>query len=144
MGIKGSSTCAVFLDNVPVPVENVLGEIGRGHIIAFNILNLGRLKLGPFAVGAAKDVLAISIKYAKERKAFGHAIADFGMIQYKLAEMAIRIYAAESVSYRVAGLIESQTRPATQSPNERRAATRHAQSPTRECRLRPRRPTAPA
>ena len=111
MGIKGSSTCAVFLDNVPVPVENVLGEIGRGHIIAFNILNLGRLKLGPFAVGAAKDVLAISLKYAKDRKAFGHSIADFGMIQHKLAEMAIRIYAAESVSYRVAGLIESSGKP---------------------------------
>ncbi len=111
MGIKGSSTCALFLDNVPVPVENVLGEIGRGHIIAFNILNLGRLKLGPFAVGGAKDVLAVSLKYAKERKAFGHSIADFGMIQHKLAEIAIRIYAAESVSYRVAGLIENSGKP---------------------------------
>jgi hypothetical protein len=99
------------LDNAPVPVENVLGEIGRGHIIAFNILNLGRLKLGPFAVGGAKDVLAVSLKYAKERKAFGHSIADFGMIQHKLAEMAIRIYAAESVSYRVAGLIENSGKP---------------------------------
>jgi alkylation response protein AidB-like acyl-CoA dehydrogenase len=107
MGIKGSSTCAVFLDNVAVPLENVLGEIGRGHLIAFNILNLGRLKLGPFAVGGAKDVLGVSIKYAKERKAFGHSISDFGMIQHKLAEMAMRIYAAESVSYRVAGLIEA-------------------------------------
>jgi alkylation response protein AidB-like acyl-CoA dehydrogenase len=108
MGIKGSSTCALFLDNVAVPVENVLGEIGRGHIIAFNILNSGRLKLGPFAVGGAKDVLAISLKYARERKAFGSPIAEFGMIQHKLAEMAIRIYAAESVSYRTAGLIESR------------------------------------
>ena len=95
MGIKGSSHHAVFFDNVHVPVENVLGEIGRGHIIAFNILNLGRLKLGPFAVGGAKDVLAQSLKYAKERKAFGKTIADFGMIQHKLAEMAIRIFAAE-------------------------------------------------
>jgi alkylation response protein AidB-like acyl-CoA dehydrogenase len=111
MGIKGSSTCAVFLDNVAVPVENVLGEIGRGHIIAFNILNLGRLKLGPFAVGGAKDVIAVSLKYAKERQAFGHPIADFGMIQHKLAEMAIRAYAAESVSYRVAGLIEDSGEP---------------------------------
>jgi alkylation response protein AidB-like acyl-CoA dehydrogenase len=106
LGIKGSSTCAIFLDNVAVPRENLLGELGRGHIIAFNILNLGRLKLGPFAVGGAKDVLAISLKYAKERKAFGHSISDFGLIQHKLAEMAIRIYAAESMSYRVAGLIE--------------------------------------
>ena len=111
MGIKGSSTCAVFLDNVPVPIENVLGEIGRGHIIAFNILNLGRLKLGPFAVGGAKDVLAVSLKYAKERKAFGHSISGFGMIQHKLAEMAIRIYAAESISYRVAGLIINKSHP---------------------------------
>ncbi len=108
MGIKGSSTTAVYFDNVKVPVENVLGEIGRGHIIAFNILNLGRLKLGPFAVGGAKAVLATSLKYAKDRKAFGKSIAEFGMIQHKLAEMAIRIFAAESASYRTVGLIQSQ------------------------------------
>src|SRR6202051_81914 len=108
MGIKGSSTTAIYLDNVQVPVENVLGEIGRGHIIAFNILNLGRLKLGPFAIGGSKEVLRASLKYAKERKAFGKSIAEFGMIQHKLAEMAIRIYAAESTSYRVVGLIEGQ------------------------------------
>jgi alkylation response protein AidB-like acyl-CoA dehydrogenase len=106
MGIKGSSTTAVFFDNVPVPVENLLGEIGRGHIIAFNILNLGRLKLGPFAVGASKEVLRVSVAYAKQRKAFGTPIASFGMIQQKLAEMAIRTYAAESMSYRVEGLIQ--------------------------------------
>src|ERR1700726_2564743 len=108
MGIKGSSTTAVYFDNVQVPVENVLGEIGRGHIIAFNILNIGRLKLGPFAVAGSKNVLAISIKYAKERKAFGTTISQFGMIQHKLAEMAIRIYAAESMTYRVVGQVESQ------------------------------------
>ena len=108
MGIKGSSTTAVYLDNVKVPVENVLGEIGRGHIIAFNILNLGRLKLGPFAIGGAKEVLRASLKYAKERKAFGKSIAEFGMIQHKLAEMAIRIYAAEAMSYRVVGMIEGE------------------------------------
>src|SRR6202030_2767884 len=107
MGIKGSSTTAVYFENVHVPVENVLGEIGRGHIIAFNILNIGRLKLGPFAVGGSKKVLAISIKYAKERKAFGTTISQFGMIQHKLAEMAIRIFAAESMSYRVVGQIEA-------------------------------------
>jgi len=107
MGIKGSSTTAIYLDNVKVPVENVLGEIGRGHIIAFNILNLGRLKLGPFAIGGAKEVLRVSLKYAKERKAFGKSISEFGMIQHKLAEMAIRIFAAESMSYRVVGLIEN-------------------------------------
>lgn len=108
MGIKGSSTTAVYFDNVQVPVENVLGEIGRGHIIAFNILNIGRLKLGPGAVGGAKNVLAISLKYAKERKAFGSAIAEFGAIQHKLAEMAIRTFAVESMMWRVVGLIESQ------------------------------------
>jgi alkylation response protein AidB-like acyl-CoA dehydrogenase len=107
MGIKGSSTTAVYLDNVPVPVENLLGEPGRGHIIAFNILNLGRLKLGPFAVGGSKNVLRIATAYAKQRKAFGSAIAQFGMIQHKLAEMAIRIFAIESISYRVEGLIQS-------------------------------------
>ena len=108
MGIKGSSTTAVYFDNVKVPVENVLGEIGRGHIIAFNILNIGRLKLGPGAVGGAKNVLAICVKYAKERKAFGSAIAEFGAIQQKLAEMAIRTFAVESMLWRVVGLIESQ------------------------------------
>jgi alkylation response protein AidB-like acyl-CoA dehydrogenase len=108
MGITGSSTTAVYLDNVPVPVENVLGEIGRGHVIAFNILNIGRLKLGPALVGAAKNVLAICLKYAKQRKAFGSAIAEFGAIRHKLAEMAIRIFAAESMAWRVVGLIENQ------------------------------------
>jgi hypothetical protein len=105
MGIKGSSTTAVYFDNVPVPVENVLGEIGRGHVIAFNILNIGRLKLGPFAVGGAKAVLEASARYARERKAFGSAIAEFGAIRHKLAEMAIRIWVAESMVWRTAGLI---------------------------------------
>jgi hypothetical protein len=88
-----------------VPVENLLGEAGRGHIIALNILNIGRLKLGGFATGAAKNVLQISIAYAKDRKAFGTTISTFGLIQHKLAEMAIRIYAVESMTYRVEGLI---------------------------------------
>jgi alkylation response protein AidB-like acyl-CoA dehydrogenase len=108
MGIKGSSTTAVYFENVHVPVENVLGEIGRGHIIAFNILNIGRLKLGPATVGGSKNVLAVCLKYAKERKAFGTTISQFGMIQHKLAEMAIRTYAAESMTYRVTGQIEAQ------------------------------------
>jgi alkylation response protein AidB-like acyl-CoA dehydrogenase len=118
MGITGSSTTAVYLDNVPVPVENVLGEIGRGHVIAFNILNIGRLKLGPASVGVAKNVLAICLKYAKQRKAFGVSIAEFGAIQHKLAEMAIRIYAAESMSWRVAGLIENQIHAAAHNSAE--------------------------
>jgi alkylation response protein AidB-like acyl-CoA dehydrogenase len=106
MGIRGSSTTAVFFDNVKVPAENLLGEIGRAHLIAFNVLNLGRLKLGPFAVGGAKAVLQTSIAYSKERKAFGTNIGSFGMIQHKLAEMAIRIFATESMIHRVVGLIE--------------------------------------
>jgi alkylation response protein AidB-like acyl-CoA dehydrogenase len=124
MGIKGSSTTAVYFDNVRVPVENVLGEIGRGHIIAFNIWNIGRLKLGPGAVGGAKNVLAICLKYAKERKAFGSAIAEFGAIQHKLAEMAIRTFAVESMVWRVVGLIESQL---AQSVHDK---DRHADSQT--------------
>ncbi len=99
-------------------IRTVLGEVGRGHIIAFNILNLGRLKLGPGALGAAKNVLAVSLKYAKERKAFGSAIAEFGAIQHKLAEMAIRIYVVESMVWRVVGLIESQLRAAPQDKSD--------------------------
>jgi butyryl-CoA dehydrogenase len=108
MGIKGSSTTAVYFDNVRVPVENLLGEIGRGHIIAFNILNLGRLKLGPFAHGGCRADLADAIRYAKERKAFGKSISEFGMMRHKIAEMAVRMYASESMTYRVVGAIEAQ------------------------------------
>ena len=108
MGIHGSSTTALYLDDVKVPVENVLGEVGRGHIIAFNILNIGRLKLGASCVGGAKEVLAASIAYAKERKAFGKPIAEFGAIQHKLAEMAIQTYVSECVAYRIGGLIDQK------------------------------------
>jgi butyryl-CoA dehydrogenase len=126
MGIKGSSTTPVFFDNVAVPVGNVLGEIGRGHIIAFNILNIGRLKLGPFALGGAKAVLGDSLSYAKDRKAFGTTISHFGLIQHKLAEMAIRIYAAESMTYRVDGLIAGELKDF--SWNEADAARRMMKS----------------
>jgi hypothetical protein len=122
MGITGSSTTAVYFDNVPVPVENLLGEIGRGHVIAFNILNIGRLKLGAAGVGAAKNVLAISLKYAKQRKAFGSTISEFGAIQHKLAEMAIRIFVAESMTWRVVGLIENQMHGASTEPTNASAS----------------------
>ncbi|MDZ4798324.1 MAG: acyl-CoA dehydrogenase family protein [Bryobacteraceae bacterium] len=105
MGIKGSSTTAVFLDGARVPKENVLGEIGRGHIIAFNILNVGRLKLGSGVLGGMRSTLGEAIRYARERKAFGKPISDFGLIQQKLGEMAIRTYATEAVTYRVIGMI---------------------------------------
>ena len=111
MGIKGSSTTPLVLDNVAVPVDNVLGEIGRGHIIAFNILNIGRLELAASCVGGGKRILADAIAYAKQRKAFGHAIADFGLIQHKLAAMAERLFANECLVYRTAGLIDERPGP---------------------------------
>jgi alkylation response protein AidB-like acyl-CoA dehydrogenase len=122
MGMKGSSTTAVYFDNAHVPVENVLGEVGRGHVIAFNILNIGRLKLGAGALGGAKDVIAICLKYAKERKAFGSPIAQLGAIQHKLAEMAIRTYAVESMVWRVVGLIESQLHLSVQDRSKQGAS----------------------
>ena len=113
MGIHGSSTTPVFLENCKVPKENLLHEIGRGHIVAFNILNSGRFTLGASCVGGSKHVLATSSKYAKERKAFGKQIGDFGMMNEKLAEMAIQIYAVESMVYRSAGNIEAAMSAAT-------------------------------
>ncbi|MEP6963759.1 MAG: acyl-CoA dehydrogenase family protein, partial [Acidobacteriota bacterium] len=111
MRLKGSSTTAVYFDNVRVPLESVLGEVGRGHIIAFNILNLGRLHLAVSAHGKCRQVLADSIRYAKERRAFGKSIAEFGLIQHKLAEMAVRMYVNESMVYRVAGHIQESGQP---------------------------------
>lgn len=108
MGIKGSSTRQVFFEDCRIPAENLLGEVGRGHIIAFNILNIGRLKLCAAALGAAKRALSTSIGYAKNREQFKIAIAKFGAIQHKLAEMAIRIFAAESVLYRTAAWIDQK------------------------------------
>src|SRR4030088_1611293 len=107
MGIHGSSTTPVFLENCKVPKENLLHEAGRGHIVAFNILNAGRFTLGASAVGGSKYVLMTAAKYAKERKAFGKAIGEFGMMKEKLAEMAIQIFAVESMVYRSAGNIEA-------------------------------------
>jgi butyryl-CoA dehydrogenase len=107
MGIHGSSTTPIFLENCKVPKENLLHEIGRGHIVAFNILNAGRFTLGASCVGGSKYVLMTSSKYCKERKAFGKQIGDFGMMKEKLAEMAIQIFAVESMVYRSAGNIEA-------------------------------------
>ena len=107
MGIRGSSTTPLNLENVPVPVENLLGEIGKGHLIAFNILNVGRLKLGAGCVGACKYLLLEALKWAKEREAFGRKIADFGLIKEKLGEMIVRTFAIESISYRTTGMIDS-------------------------------------
>lgn len=106
MGIKGSSTRQVILEDVKVPVENVVGEVGRGHVVAFNILNVGRFKLAAAALGSAQLVLETSVKYAGERKQFGTPLTHFGAIQTKLAEVAVHSYLAESVVYRTAGLME--------------------------------------
>jgi alkylation response protein AidB-like acyl-CoA dehydrogenase len=106
LGIRGSSTRQLILEDAAVPADRVLGEIGRGHKIAFNILNIGRFKLGAGAVGAAKDCLAVGLAYARERHQHGRSIASFGMIQRKLADMATRIYVADSMSYRTAGLMD--------------------------------------
>jgi hypothetical protein len=111
MGLKGSSTTAVYFDNVKVPLENVLGEIGRGHIVAFNILNIGRLSLAVSAHGKCRHTLAGAIRYAQERRAFGKSISEFGMIQHKLAEMAVRMYANESMAYRLIGHIQDSGQP---------------------------------
>lgn len=105
LGIKGSSTRQIFFENVHVPLENVLGQVGKGHRIAFNILNIGRIKLAAGAVGASKLIASLAIQYANERHQFGKPIASFGAIQHKIAEMAIRIFAAESGTYRAANRI---------------------------------------
>jgi alkylation response protein AidB-like acyl-CoA dehydrogenase len=113
MGIRGSSTVPIFFENAPVPKENLLHEIGRGHIVAFNTLNVGRFSLGAYCLGAAKEALEASSKYSKERTAFGKQIGEFGLIKAKLGEMVIRIYAVESMIYRSAGMIEGGVSGAT-------------------------------
>ena len=105
LGIRGSSTCPLVLTDCRVPKENLLGELGKGHHIAFNALNIGRFKMGAACTGGTRHVLQDAIQYAKERRAFGKTIAEFGLIQEKLAECATGVYAAESLVYRTAGLI---------------------------------------
>src|ERR1700722_7362868 len=106
MGLRGSSTVPLFFENCLVPKENLLHEIGRGHIVAFNILNVGRFSLGAACVGTAKSELQTAAHYAAERIAFGHRIEEFGLIRAKLAEMALKTYALESMVYRTAGQID--------------------------------------
>ncbi|MGB6689760.1 MAG: acyl-CoA dehydrogenase family protein [Terracidiphilus sp.] len=107
MGIRGSSTCPLVLANCQVPAANLLGEPGKGHHIAFNVLNIGRLKLGVACIGGARHALGHAIRYAKERTAFGKPIAGFGLIQRKISTCAARLYAAESMAYRTAGMIDA-------------------------------------
>jgi butyryl-CoA dehydrogenase len=107
LGIRGSSTCPLILSDCKIPVGNLLGEVGKGHHIAFNILNIGRFKLGAACVGGARNSLGHALRYARERKAFGKSIGDFGLIQQKLADSATRIFAAESMAYRTVGMIDA-------------------------------------
>src|ERR1044071_9128164 len=106
LGLDGSSTTALILENVRVPVDNVLGKVGEGHRVAFNILNLGRLKLGTRNIGGAKQALTRAANYAVERRQFGRAIAEFGMIKQKIGEMAVRCYVGDSLVYRTLGDID--------------------------------------
>jgi alkylation response protein AidB-like acyl-CoA dehydrogenase len=108
LGIKGSSTTQIILDNARVPVENLLGEVGKGHKIAFNVLNVGRFKLGAAVTGAAKHAFGVGVKYANLRKQFGQPIASFGAIKEKVADMAAALFASESLVYRLAGLIDDR------------------------------------
>jgi alkylation response protein AidB-like acyl-CoA dehydrogenase len=107
MGIRGSSTCPIILNDCKVPVENLLGDVGKGHIIAFNILNIGRFKLGAMCVGGARVSLESAVAYAKQRKAFGKTIGDFGLVREKIANMATLIYVGESLVYRTVGMMDT-------------------------------------
>jgi butyryl-CoA dehydrogenase len=107
LGIRGSSTCPLILADCKVPVENLLGEAGKGHHIAFNVLNVGRFKLGVACVGGARYAMTQMIRYAKERKAFGKSISEFGLIQRKISTSAARLFAAESMAYRTVGMIDA-------------------------------------
>lgn len=121
LGIRGSSTCPLIFQDCKVPAGNLLGEIGKGHQIAFNVLNMGRFKLAVACIGGARHALAHMIRYAKERKAFGKAIAEFGLIQRKISQSAAQLYAAESMAYRTIGMIDAnleQLGEGNRSPRE--------------------------
>ena len=106
MGMKGTSTRTVNFKNVKVPVENVLGEVGKGHVVALNALNMGRFKVGAVCVGNARGTFTEAVKYARQRVQFGQPICEFGLIKEKIGEMATRVFAGESMMYRTAGVIE--------------------------------------
>jgi len=130
LGIRGSSTCPLVLDNCRIPAGNLLGEAGKGHHIAFNVLNVGRFKLGVACIGGARHALAHMIRYAKERKAFGKSIVEFGLIQRKISKSATQLYAAESMAYRTAGIIDAAV---AQLPPEKAHSPRETQRLIEEC-----------
>ncbi len=118
MGLHGSSTTSLLLQDVPVPAANVLGEIGKGHKVAFNVLNFGRFKLGAMCLGGCKTAIEESARYAASRRQFGQAIASFGAIKHKIGEMTARTYALESIMYRIAGLIDATVHAATDEKSQ--------------------------
>jgi butyryl-CoA dehydrogenase len=126
MGIRGSSTCPIILSDCKVPAENMLGEIGKGHVIAFNILNVGRFKLGAMCVGGARLSLENAVGYAKQRKAFGKVIADFGLVREKLANMAVGIYTGEAMVYRTVGMMDVALAEVDKSRTDAAKETRKA------------------
>jgi alkylation response protein AidB-like acyl-CoA dehydrogenase len=135
LGIRGSSTCSLVLDNCRVPATNLLGEAGKGHQIAFNVLNMGRFKLGVACVGGARHALAHTIRYAKERKAFGKPIAEFGLIQRKISAGATELYAAESMAYRTAGMIDASLEGLGEKRNESREIQKRIEEYAVECSI---------
>jgi len=136
LGIRGSSTCPLVLQDCRIPKENLLGEAGKGHHIAFNVLNVGRFKLGVACVGGARHALAAMIRYAKERHAFGKSIAEFGLIQRKISSAAAHLYAAESMTYRTAGLIDAKlAAPRSEGPAQRVDVPRSIEEYAVECSI---------
>ena len=131
LGIKGSSTRPLILQDAMIPKENLLGEIGKGAKIAFNILNLGRFKLGAGTVGGSKVALKAGCEYAKQRSAFGKKIADFGLIQAKIGEATARIFAAEAMVYRTAGMIDANLEGA----NDNATALKRIEEYDAECSI---------
>jgi len=135
MGIKGSSTCPLILEDVKVPAENLLWEVGKGHLIAFNILNIGRFKLAAGTLGGAKEAIALSASYANTRTQFGRTIASFPLIGEKLADMNIRTYALESMVYRTAGLIDEELAGIGGAPDDGRLAAKAIAEFRLECSI---------
>src|ERR1700723_1579759 len=126
MGIRGSSTCPIILNDCKVPAENLLGEIGKGHVIAFNILNVGRFKLGAMCVGGGRVSLENAIGYAKQRKAFNKVIADFGLVREKIANMATLLFGGEAMVYRTVGMMDAALGEVDKSGTEAMKETRKA------------------
>ncbi|MBI2060334.1 MAG: acyl-CoA dehydrogenase family protein [Nitrospirae bacterium] len=136
LGLHGSSTRPLILEDARIPADRLLGERGRGHKIAFNILNVGRLKLGGGSVGTAKECLETAVKYASERKQFNRPIAEFGAIQQKLADMATRIFVADSINYRSAGFVDAALKDLDKnSPTYYKEAAAAIEEYTVECSI---------